>query len=85
MSEPLADALRELVRAVVRDELAALARPEPPVRLLSVDEAAHALGIGRSALYDELRARRLRSCKVGRRRLVPSDAVAEFAAQAAAR
>ncbi|MBA2757371.1 MAG: helix-turn-helix domain-containing protein [Chloroflexi bacterium] len=49
-----------------------------PDRLLSIDEAAKALGIGRSALYGEMGALRLRSIKVGRRRLVPSAAIAEY-------
>ncbi|MBA3852233.1 MAG: excisionase family DNA-binding protein [Chloroflexi bacterium] len=62
--------------------LAAARANEPdaarPDRLLSVDEAAKLLGIGRSALYGELAAGRLRSVKVGRRRLVPSGAIAEY-------
>jgi excisionase family DNA binding protein len=48
-----------------------------PDRLLSVDEAARALGVGRSSVYAELGAGRLRSVKVGRRRLVPSGAVGD--------
>ena len=39
------------------------------------------LSIGRSALYGELAAGRLRSVKVGRRRLVPSGAIAEYVAR----
>ena len=49
-----------------------------PERLLSIDLAADALGIGRSATYDLLGAGRLRSVKVGRRRLVPSGAIREY-------
>ena len=81
---PLSDRLRaavmELVEAL-RDEIAIEARPSErePDRLLSIEEAARALGIGRSALYSEISARRVRSVKVGRRRLVPSSAISEVA------
>ena len=67
------DALLDAVAAVRVSESA-----RGPDRLLSVDEAARHLGIGRSALYAELAAGRLRSLKVGRRRLVPSGAIAEY-------
>ena len=75
-------AVREAV-AKLADALLAIARanePDPagPDRLLSVDEAAQWLSIGRSALYAELAAGRLRSLKVGRRRLVPASALTEF-------
>ncbi len=78
-------AVREAVAALA-DALLAAARAneadtEGPDRLLSVAEAARHLGIGRSALYGELAAGRLRSLKVGRRRLVPSGALAEFVAR----
>jgi excisionase family DNA binding protein len=36
------------------------------------------LGLGRSALYGQLEAGRLRSLRVGRRRLVPAGAVRDF-------
>ena len=81
MSDRLAAALAELVGAL-RAELhpEAEAGRLAPERLLSVDEAAGLLGIGRSALYGEIGAGRLASVKVGRRRLVPSGAIAEFVA-----
>jgi excisionase family DNA binding protein len=47
---------------------------EPP-RCLRVEDVARALGIGRSTVYDLIRSGRLRSIKIGRRRLVPRDAV----------
>lgn len=78
--ERLAAAVAELVdalRAVAR----AAAAPSAPERLLSIDEAARALGIGRTALYSELAAGRVRSVKIGRRRLVPASAVIEFIAE----
>ena len=78
-------AVREAVQALASALLAAVradeAGPTGPDRLLSVDEAARHLGIGRSALYGELAAGRLRSLKVGRRRLVPSGALVEFVAR----
>ena len=79
MSDRLALALSELVDAL-RAEVAAETRPPDVERLLSIPEAADALGIGRTRLYAELEAGRLRSVHVGRRRLVPSSAVAEYAA-----
>lgn len=78
MSDRLALALAELVDAI-RAEVAAEVRPDVPDRLLSLDEAAAALGIGRSRLYAEMDAGRLRSLKAGRRRLVPASAIADFA------
>jgi len=74
------------IRAAV-DELAAaiLAAVEPagpavgaPDRLLSVEAAAEALSLGRSVTYRLITSGRLRSVRVGGRRLVPGSAVAEF-------
>ena len=84
MSDRLTAALVELAEAI-REEVRAEAEASPrtPDRLLSVDEAAASLGLGRSRLYSEITAGRLRTVTVGRRRLVPSAAVSEFIAQAA--
>lgn len=85
MTDRLALALAELaaaIRAEVRDELEE-ARTAP-ARLLNVDEARSLLGLGRSAFYSEVLAGRLRTVKVGRRRLVPADAIAEYIASRAA-
>ena len=78
MSARLEAALAELA-AAIREEVATAAAPAPE-RLLDVDEAAITLGIGRSRLYSEISAGRLRSVSVGRRRLVPAQAIAEFIA-----
>jgi excisionase family DNA binding protein len=73
------DALAAAILAAVRAE--GSADPNAPQRLLSVDDACAQLSIKRSALYGELGAGRLRSVKVGRRRLVPSGAVAAYIAE----
>jgi excisionase family DNA binding protein len=46
-------------------------------RLLRVEEAARLLGVGRSLAYDLIRTGRLRSIKIGSRRLVPLAAIDE--------
>jgi len=79
MSNRIEAAVAELV-----DALRAESSPpdtDPP-RLLSIAEAGQALGVGRSLLYNELSAGRLRSVKVGKRRLVPANAVREYVGRA---
>ena len=80
MSDRLSAAVAELV-AALREDLVPSARNDSPApeQLLSVDAAAAALGVGRTTLYAEIQAGRCRSVKVGRRRLVPASAVAEYA------
>ena len=80
MSDRLTAAVTELV-AALRDEIATQRRPSErePDRLLSIEQAARVLGIGRTALYSEIGAGRIRSVKVGRRRLIPSSAISEVA------
>ena len=52
-----------------------------PERLLTVREACALVGgISREHLYQQLGAGRLRSIRVGRRRLIPESAIAELAA-----
>jgi excisionase family DNA binding protein len=72
--------MMELV-AALRDEIATERRPSQrePDHLLSIEQAARALGVGRTALYSEIGAGRVRSVKVGRRRLIPSSAITEVA------
>ncbi len=75
-------AIRGAVDGLVAAILAAVTEAAPlsnaPDRLLSIDEAARALGIGRTALYRELTTGHLRSFKVGRRRLIPASAITAF-------
>ncbi|MGN5380529.1 helix-turn-helix domain-containing protein [Streptomyces lasalocidi] len=46
--------------------------------LLTVPEAMARLKIGRSALYDLLRTRRLASLSIGRARRIPAHALADY-------
>lgn len=48
--------------------------------LYSFDEAAAALRLSKSLLYELIRSGRLRTVKAGRRRLVPVSALAEYVA-----
>jgi excisionase family DNA binding protein len=80
MSDRLEAAVAELV-AALRAEVRAEPPAAAPDRLLGVDEAAAALGLGRSALYGEIAAGRLASITVGRRRLIPAAAIAAFIAE----
>jgi excisionase family DNA binding protein len=55
-------------------------RPGVVPVVYSVDEAAEALRLSRSALYELIRSGRVRSVKSGRRRLVPVAALGEYVA-----
>lgn len=46
--------------------------------LYNVDEAAEALRLSRSVIYELIRSGRLRTIKEGRRRLVPVAALEEY-------
>lgn len=50
-------------------------------RLLSLEEAAERLGVGRSTTKTLLGKGRLRSLKLGKRRLVPEAAIDELIAE----
>lgn len=41
-------------------------------------EAARLMGIGRTMLYDELASARLRSAKIGKRRLITVEAIKDW-------
>lgn len=83
MTDRLEAAIAELVVAL-REEVAAETAASRPTNgaqaLYSIKEAAGRLGVSRTAVYSELAAGRLRSLKIGRRRLIPSDAIAELVA-----
>jgi excisionase family DNA binding protein len=70
--------LVDAIRAEMQEEVARQTAPLPD-RLLSIEEAAqHLGGIARSTVYREIGAGRLRTIKVGSRRLVPSSALVDF-------
>lgn len=52
--------------------------PAVPALLYGVDEAAEALRLSRSVLYELIRSGQLRTVKQGRRRLVPVAALEEY-------
>ncbi|WP_228507278.1 helix-turn-helix domain-containing protein [Plantibacter sp. VKM Ac-2880] len=52
--------------------------------LLTAEEAAESLGVGRSTVYDLMRLGRLSSVKIGRARRIPVAALHRFAGQLAA-
>ena len=47
-------------------------------RLLSIDAACAELSLGRSAVYERIADGSLRSIKVGRRRLISTEAIQDF-------
>ncbi|WP_329464469.1 helix-turn-helix domain-containing protein [Streptomyces sp. NBC_01431] len=54
-------------------------RAEPIDQILyKPEEAATALRVGRSTVYEQIRLGRLRTITIGRRRLVPPEYVAEY-------
>ncbi|MFJ6788841.1 helix-turn-helix domain-containing protein [Streptomyces angustmyceticus] len=54
-----------------------LASPAERV-LFRPEEAAAALGIGRSLVYEEIRHGRLQTVRIGRRRLIPPEYIAQY-------
>ena len=52
--------------------------PNDPVLLLDINETARRLGISRAKLYQFILDGSLRSIRIGRRRLVPTEALGEF-------
>jgi excisionase family DNA binding protein len=52
----------------------------PPTLLLTPQEAAQALRVGRSKVYDLIRSGALRSVKIGGSRRISATALAEFVA-----
>lgn len=73
-------AVTELAAALRAEILEELARDASgPERLLSVAEAGAALGgISRTLVYSLISSGQLRSCRVGRRRLISSGAIRDF-------
>jgi len=51
-----------------------------PPRLLSIRQAARELGVCRTVVYELIRDDKIKSVKIGRRRLISRDAVETFIA-----
>ncbi|TJZ99691.1 helix-turn-helix domain-containing protein [Actinacidiphila oryziradicis] len=54
---------------------------DPTLALLTVEEAARRLGIGRTTCYGLIRSGDLESVPIGRLRKVPAEAVPEYVAR----
>lgn len=52
----------------------------PPMLLLTPEQAAHALRLGRSRIYELMRDRQIRSVKIGRSRRIPYSGLLDFVA-----
>ncbi|GAB3365708.1 excisionase family DNA-binding protein [Amycolatopsis echigonensis] len=80
ISDAFAHRFATIVGDVVAQRLRELPGGQPRV-LLTVEEAADRLAIGRSVVYALLRSRQLESVTIGRTRRVPAAAVDEFVAR----
>lgn len=49
-------------------------------RLLAIKQALYELGISRTAIYELIKEGKLKTVKIGRRRLVPVEAIDELVA-----
>lgn len=78
MTAPLEDVLREMVRGIVREELASHAPAPATPRLYSVTQAAKYLSLSRALTYRLITSGELGSRKIRGRRLVSSAALAAF-------
>lgn len=50
--------------------------------LVTIDEAAEALGVGRTTIYLLMRQKNLQPAKIGRRSLITAESVRAYAAKA---
>ncbi|MEU3543495.1 helix-turn-helix domain-containing protein [Streptomyces paromomycinus] len=62
-------------------ELPRATNPDATLVLLTVEEAARRLSIGRTTCYGLIRSGELESVGIGRLRRVPADALAEYLAR----
>lgn len=53
-------------------------QPVPTRHLYKIPEAMRLLSMSRSVIYEQMRAGRLKYVKVGRARLIPAVAIAEY-------
>jgi excisionase family DNA binding protein len=54
---------------------------EAVARLHNIERARERLGVGRSKVFELIASGELRSCRVGRRRLIPEQAIRDFVAR----
>ncbi len=83
MTDRLALAISALVEAIRAEVRAEMTPASGPDRLHDIDSAAAALSLGRSLVYSEIAAGRLKSIKIGRRRLIAAGEIAAYIARAA--
>lgn len=55
-------------------------RPEPPALAYSIDRLSHASNLSRAQIYADINAGKLKTLKVGRRRLVTPEQAREWLA-----
>lgn len=79
----LADALADVVRQAVAEALGGVMPTRDESALVGIGEASRRLGLGGTTVKREIAAGRLRSVLVGRRRLIPVDAIADYTARLA--
>jgi excisionase family DNA binding protein len=77
-AERAAAELADLVRRLGREATELAERPVAKPKAVSVQEAARLLALSRTSLYELLDAGRIRSVKVGSRRLIPAVALDDF-------
>ncbi|MEV4646293.1 helix-turn-helix domain-containing protein [Saccharopolyspora sp. NPDC049357] len=81
----IAATLASLAAMLAEQEIPEPAAPAPPARkmpdrvLLTVEEAAEQLGIGRTKTYALVKAGELESVQIGRLRRVPKAAIEDYA------
>jgi excisionase family DNA binding protein len=68
------------VTATVKADVPGQPGTQPRRRLYSINAAMHELSIGRTSIYDLIAAEKLKTVKVGRRRLITAEALDEFVA-----
>ena len=77
MSEPNSQ-LAEAIAALLAATAAATAAPEAPETVLTVEEVAERLKISKSHVYSAIRDGKLRSFRIGKRRLIPVGEIARL-------
>jgi len=78
-TDPLAAAIAALVAATRTPDPA----PAAPRPLLTVDETAERLRVSRAMIYQSLKDGRIKSVRIGRRRLIPATEVERLINEAA--